>query len=242
MITRRAPDWLTQWEYAHRGLHSDGVPENSIAGAVGAMAAGLAIECDIQMSGDGVPMVFHDWDLARLAGADGQFADYTAAQLSAKLLRGSDQNPATLIRFLEEVGGRVPVLVEVKSLPTMQFEPVCTAVSEVLSAYSGDFAVMSFDDRITKWFRENTTIMPCGLVMREDEFGYTQSADERRAAFDNAQPDFLAYHIAALPSDWVADLRSSGLPILSWTVDTPETRARALQCADAVIAEAEGFA
>ena len=66
MTARRAPEWLTAWEYAHRGLHGDGVPENSLAAAEGAIAAGLGIECDIQMSADNVPMVFHDWALERL--------------------------------------------------------------------------------------------------------------------------------------------------------------------------------
>jgi hypothetical protein len=50
MSERRAPDWLTRWEYAHRGLHHPGVPENSRAAAAGAIAAGMGIECDIQMS------------------------------------------------------------------------------------------------------------------------------------------------------------------------------------------------
>lgn len=242
MTDRRAPDWLTKWEYAHRGLHNDAVPENSIAGAKGAIAAGLGIECDIQISRDGVPMVFHDWDLARLVGKDAKFAELTAEELSAVTLKGSDQSPVTLAGFLEEIGGAVPVLVEVKSLPDLRIEPICEAIAASLSDYSGDFAVMSFDDRVTKWFRVNAPEIASGLVMREDDYGFTQTHEERAAAFDNAQPDFLAYHIAALPSEWVASLRGSGLPILTWTVNTPDTRARALQFADALIVEADGFA
>lgn len=242
MSQRRAPDWLTQWEYAHRGLHDAEVPENSLAGATGAIAANLGIECDVQMSADGVPIVFHDWDLQRLVGTTGRFEDWRAAEICEMSLLGTEQRPATLAQFLDEIAARVPVLVEVKSHPAMTIEPACEAIAAVLSRYVGQFAVMSFDDRVTRWFRENKPDTVSGLVMREDEYGHTQKAEERVAAFENAQPDFLAYHIAALPSEWVAGLRAGGLPILSWTVNTTETRARALECVDALIVEAEGFA
>ncbi len=242
MSDRRAPDWLTQWEYAHRGWHNSEVPENSIAGAKGAIAAGLGIECDIQMSGDGVPMVFHDWDLKRLVGAQGQFEDWRSVELREMSLLGTEQSPATLTQFLDEIAARVPLLVEVKSHPKMTIEPVCEAIAAVLSAYTGQFAVMSFDPRITQWFRDKVPQIASGLVMREDNYGNTQTQAERDAAFATAQPDFLAYHIAALPSAWVAGLRADGLPILTWTVNTPQTRALALQCTDALIVEAEGFA
>src|SRR3546814_13293867 len=74
-LDRPAPDWLTRWTYAHRGLHGargDGlVPENSLEGARLAIAAGLGIECDIQRSLEGQPTVFHAWALARLTGEGG---------------------------------------------------------------------------------------------------------------------------------------------------------------------------
>src|SRR3546814_12148869 len=73
--SRKAPHWLTQWEYAHRGLHGPKggkhVPENSLAAARLAIEAGMGIECDIQRSRDDWPMVFHDWDLKQLTGEDG---------------------------------------------------------------------------------------------------------------------------------------------------------------------------
>jgi glycerophosphoryl diester phosphodiesterase len=78
--------------------------------------------------------------------------------------------------------------------------------------------------------------------MREDEHGDTQKAWQRKLAMWFARPDFLAYHIAALPSGWVAKLRSRGLPVLTWTVNSPEHRARALTNADALIVEGAGVA
>ena len=58
-----APDavrvaWLSQWRYAHRGLHGPGFPENSPSAFALALEAGTGIECDIQRSADGAAMVF----------------------------------------------------------------------------------------------------------------------------------------------------------------------------------------
>lgn len=242
MTAGRAPAWLTGWEYAHRGLHRDGVPENSLAAAEGAMAAGLGIECDIQMSADNVPMVFHDWALERLTGTDGMVASRAADALEVLSLLGTDQHPVRLATFLGVIAGRVPLLIEIKSQRGHDVDATCTAVARLLDTYPGPVAAMSFDPRVARWFRKRAPHICAGLVMREDERGETQTPWRRKLALRIAQPDFLAYHINALPSRWVANLRAGGLPVLTWTVNSPETRAAGLVHADALIAEGAGLA
>lgn len=242
-MTRRAPpDWLTHWEYAHRGLHGNGVPENSLKGAQLAIDAGQGIECDIQRSADGTAMVFHDWALDRLTEAGGQTEARTKDELRAINYRGGDEHIATLADLLALVDGRAPLLIEIKSKTGYDVEKSCEAVAAALVSYSGEHAVMSFDPRVARWFRKHSTLTCAGLVMREDEHGYTQKAWQRRMAYWIALPDFLAYHIEALPNDWVARLRRKGLPVLTWTVNSPEMRRRALSRADALISEGEGLA
>lgn len=240
--SRRAPTWLTRGGYAHRGLHGDAVPENSLAGARLAIEAGLGIECDIQRSLDDWPMVFHDWDLQRLVGVDGAVAQRTKDQLQQLRYIGSEERIATLPELLELVAGRVPLLIEIKSKRGYDVARSCRLVADTLAGYAGPAAVMSFDPRVARWFHRRAPGVVAGLVMREDDRGSTQQPWQRRLAFWIARPDFLAYHVAALPSPWVAKLRSRGLPILSWTVNSPETRARAAQFADAPIAEGAGLA
>ncbi|WP_284123717.1 glycerophosphodiester phosphodiesterase family protein [Parerythrobacter aestuarii] len=242
MATRPVPDWLTQWEYAHRGLHGPSVPENSLAGTKLAVEAGMGIECDIQRSADDWPMVFHDWDLLRLTGKDGLTEGATGVELKQLRYLDSDESPATLGELLALVAGRVPLLIEIKSKRGYDVEQTCREVSRCLEGYSGKHAVMSFDPRVARWFRRHSPQTVAGLVMREDEHGYTQKRWQRRLAFAIAKPDFLAYHIAALPNAWIAGLRAKGLPVLTWTVNSPETRARALLHADSLIAEGEGLA
>src|SRR4051794_2404055 len=65
---KAALDWLTARPIAHRGLHdkAKGVIENTVSAALAAVDAGYAIECDVQLTGDGEAVVFHDFTLDRL--------------------------------------------------------------------------------------------------------------------------------------------------------------------------------
>ena len=72
---------LRGWAYAHRGLHGEGRPENSMAAFRAALENGYGIELDVQLSSDKVPMVIHDADLDRICGVQGKVWDYTCAEL-----------------------------------------------------------------------------------------------------------------------------------------------------------------
>ncbi len=242
MSERNVPDWLTAWEYAHRGKHGAGLPENSLAAAQAAIDAGMGIECDIQRSLDDQPMVFHDWDVMRLTAGEGETGKLTAVQLGELQYRDSPERPANLGQLLELIDGKVPLLIEIKSKPGYDVDRSCRLVVEAASQYRGQFAVMSFDPRVARWLRRHAPEICCGLVMREDKHGNTQMAWQRRLALWIAKPDFLAYHVAALPSRWVSRLRARGLPVLSWTINSAETRARALENVDALISEGAGLA
>lgn len=235
-------NWLTQWEYAHRGLHGDRVPENSLQGARLAIEVGLGIECDIQRSRDDQPIVFHDWELSRLIGVQDDVADLDSSDLQRLHYRDSIEHPATLGQLLELINGSVPLLIEIKSRRGYDVERSCKIVADAVAGYHGHYAVMSFDPRVARWFRRYLAGTIAGLVMREDDEGFTQKPWQRWLAFWFAKPDFLAYHIAALPNPWVARLRAKGLPILTWTVNSPETRQCALANTDALIAEGAGLA
>ena len=242
MPPRQVPDWLTRWEYAHRGLHSAEIPENSLEAAGAAIQAGMGIECDIQRSCDGAPMVFHDWELERLTHERGPTDKRSLAELEQMQLKGGTGHIPSLSALLHRIDGAVPLLIEVKSKPDYLIEPSCVAVHEELKGYSGDCAVMSFDPRVSEWFGQNAPEIVRGLVMREDRYGHTQTFEEREAAFLKAEPDFLAYHVAAVSNSWVQNLRERGLPVLTWTVNSASTREVGLAHADALICEGEGLA
>jgi glycerophosphoryl diester phosphodiesterase len=242
MTARPAPDWLTQREYAHRGLHGPGVPENSLAAAGGAIARGMGIECDIQRSSDDHPVVFHDWELSRLTGETGTTGERTAAALEALHLLGTDQRPVRLSAFLDAIAGRVPLLIEIKSLPGYDVEWTCSAVAWLLDSYHGDVAVMSFDPRVPMWFAEEAPGIIRGLVGTDTHINGFEGVWRDPEAIAQAQPDFLAIDVRDLARPEAAAWRAGGQPLLTWTVRSPETRATGLALADALIAEGDGLA
>lgn len=241
-MDRAPPDWLTGQTYAHRGLHAPGVPENSRSAAEAAIAAGLGIECDVQLSRDNVPLVFHDWELDRLTAQRGKVAQWQAADLCALKLGVSEDTICTLSDFLACVNGRVPILVEVKSLPHFDIAAACAAIAGVLAGYGGPVATMSFDPRMGEWFARRAREIVRGLVTTDTYDHGFLSAWRKPQAIERARPDFLASDIRDLPNATARLWRESGRPLLTWTVRTAALRDHATIHADAAIAEAEGIA
>ncbi|KWV95559.1 hypothetical protein ASS64_15980 [Erythrobacter sp. AP23] len=232
--------WLRDWTFAHRGLHDEHAPENSLAAFAGAVERGMGVECDIQRSRDHAAMLMHDWELERLTGVTGPTACYSAEELARIAYLDSEHMLARLDDLLALVEGRVPILVEIKSRRRYDIEESCVAVRDALAGYEGRHAVMSFDPRVARWFRKHSPRTVHGLVMREDHMGMTQKPWQRHLALWLARPEFIAYHVAALPNPMVASLRTAGMPVLTWTVDTPDLLRHALLHADAPIAEGAG--
>ena len=243
----RAPDWLLARPVAHRGLHDAacGIIENMPAAAQAAIAGNFSIECDIQLSADGEAMVNHDDALGRLTEGSGALLGKTAAELKAVKFKNTDERMMTLADLCSLVAGRVPLVIEVKS----HFDgdrKLVKRIAEVLASYSGPAVGMSFDPDQVLALREIMPGRPRGIVA---ERGYTEtdwpeaSTQQRRSmthlrhAF-RTRPHFVAYWVDELPAmaPWIAR-NIFGLPLLSWTVRTPEQRARARRYADQMIFE-----
>ncbi|MEB3416181.1 glycerophosphodiester phosphodiesterase family protein [Alteriqipengyuania sp. WL0013] len=233
--------WLAQQEYAHRGLHDDGRIENSRSAFAAAIERGLGIECDVQRTADREVVVFHDWTLERLTGAAGETAKYSAKVLAAMPLKGSNDTIQTLAAFLDQVAGQVPVLVEIKSKDDRRVVTPCMAVRRALEGYRGKAAVMSFDPRVCRWFAAHAPHIVRGLVVTEEGHRTLMGRLRRHLALWHARPDFLAYDVRDLPSRFAESQWRRGLPLLSWTVKTPELRRAALDAGATPIAEAQGF-
>jgi glycerophosphoryl diester phosphodiesterase len=243
----RAPDWLTARPVAHRGLHdfARGIIENMPAAALAAVNANFAIECDIQLTADGEAMVHHDDALGRLTEGSGALLGKTAAELKAVRFKNTDERMMTLGDLCALVAGRVPLVIEMKS----HFDGdrrLAKRMTEVLAGYSGPAVGMSFDPDQVLALRELMPQLVRGIVAEREytEADWPQASAEQRRGMTHlrhafrTRPHFVAYWVNELPAvaPWIAR-NVFGLPLLSWTVRTPEQRARAARCADQMIFE-----
>ena len=236
--------WLRSVPVAHRGLHDigSGVPENSRAAFRAAISAGYPIECDVRLSADGEPVVFHDADLKRLTGTEGRVDAFAAAALTNLPLLGTAETPPLFTDFLDLVGGKVPLLIEIKNYGNEPAAPLSAATWAKLKAYAGDYAVQSFSPHVVAWFRDHAPHVPRGQIATDPAELKALDENSRKAlaaALDagHGDPDFIAYDVKLLPAALTARAKAAGKPVLTWTVRTEEQRARAAAHADNIIFE-----
>ena len=243
----RAPDWLTARPVAHRGLHdrARGIIENMPGAAVAAIDGHFTIECDIQLTADGEAMVHHDDALGRLTKGSGDLLDLTSEKLRAVRFKDTSERMMSLGDLCALVAGRVPLVIEVKS----HFDgdrKLVRRMAEVLAAYSGPAAGMSFDPDQVLALREIMPVLPRGIVAERvyTEADWPEATPAQRKGMEylrhafRTRPQFVAYWVNELPAaaPWIAR-NLFGLPLLTWTVRTPEQRERAARHADQMIFE-----
>jgi glycerophosphoryl diester phosphodiesterase len=233
-------EWIAGTTFAHRGLHGINASENSPMAFAKALDRGLGIECDVQRSSEGLPVVFHDWELDRMTPSRGLVRSRTMRELQTTSLNSSNDTIPSLADLLVQVAGRVPLLIEVKSKRELRVAAFCRAIRAALEGYQGPVAVMSFDPRVAYWFARRASHVPRGLVVTEENARTLSGGIRRHLALWQARPDFLAYDVRDLPSSFAAAQRRRGLPVATWTVRTPDLLARARAHADAPIAEGAG--
>lgn len=228
--------WLRSTPIAHRGLHdlSAGVPENSSLAFAACLAAGVPIELDVRLSRDGVPMVIHDDDLRRACGLAGSVAASPADALRQLALFGTAATIPTLAETLQQVAGRVPLLIELKTHrsaggsadgPAGALEP---AVQRLLATYRGACAVQSFNPHSVRWFAEHAPAVLRGQLVAARAGSRPGGALRRLAlaAGRCTRPDFLAIELRALGPLYAACAHALSPCILAWTVRTEAERAR----------------
>ena len=210
-----------------------------------AIDGGFSIETDLQISADGEAMVHHDFALGRLTLGSRLLAAMTATGLKEVPFKATSDRIMTLGELCDLVAGRTPLVVELKSRFDGDLRLV-TRAAEVLKHYAGPAALMSFDSEPIAALRKIAPGLPRGIVAeryyKDSEWYELSDGQKRSLAFllhvPRTRPHFVAYHVKDLPSPgpWLAR-HVFGLPLLTWTVRTPEDRTRAERWADQMIFE-----
>ncbi len=233
-IARRL-DCLIERPFAHRGLHGGGLIENSRPAFEAAIAAQMGIELDVQLSRDGIAIVFHDEQLGRLTDRQDRLDALSAAEIMTIPYKGTSETIATLAEALAMIAGRAPLLVEVKA-PGHDVRALAAAVLGDVRHYEGPVAIMSFNPQVGAWFAAHAPDLLRGLVVTEAGRRWRGTV-ARRLALWRARPDFLAYDIRDLPSPFASRQRRLGMKILTWTCRSDDDFAVAGRYADQIIHE-----
>jgi glycerophosphoryl diester phosphodiesterase len=199
-----APHRLTHL-IAHRGNARD-FPENTLPALQSAVDLGVRfIEFDVQLSGDQVPVVIHDHELARTTGIPGCVFDVTATQLARveanEPERFGGRHRGTRIPLLGEVVDfiaerhEITAFVEIKRASLRHFghEIVVAKVLEALKPVRSRCVVISFDLPAVHMARQRDG-QAIGWVL-SDYDGHA------RLKYEAFKPEFLFCDHEKLPID-----------------------------------------
>ena len=192
---------LQCWSYAHRGLHGDGVPENSMAAFRAALEGGYGIELDVHLLKDGNLAVMHDSLLNRTTGRAGRLEDLTTEQLADYPLEGTGETIPEFMDVLTLFQGKAPLIVELK--PTDgNHAALAEAACKMLDTYQGVYCVESFDPKCVAWLKRNRPNVIRGQLSENFLKSRNDLPDLLRFALTHnllnflTVPDFIAYNYA----------------------------------------------
>ena len=238
---------MTARPIAHRGLHDAqrGIIENTVTAFETAISANYGIETDLQISADGEAMVHHDDALGRLTEGTGRLAELSAPELKRVKFKATADRILTLSELLDLVAGRATLLLELKSHFNSDAR-LLTRAANVLSAYRGPAALMSFDPELIELARYRYPALVRGIVAQR-HYSHSEWKELPASARRNmglllhvprSRPQFIAYSVRDLPAGPPLLMRALWkLPLLTWTVRSDEDRKRAARWADQVIFE-----
>jgi glycerophosphoryl diester phosphodiesterase len=235
---------------AHRGLHdiSKGVIENTASAFEAAIAGGYAIECDVQLSSDGVPYIFHDDELDRLVGRPGRSDAITIAEIGALPLLHSaaGDRPQRFTEFLAQIAGRTLLQIELKRQATPAgTEALAREVTKALAGYTGDNVVESFDPNLLVAMRRAGYPGKLGIITyswKKDDWDADIPASQKFALrhllhWPMTRFDFISCHDVALDLPAVRFFHALGVPVTAWTVKSQAQADKALAKADQLVFE-----
>ncbi|MFN0194458.1 MAG: glycerophosphodiester phosphodiesterase family protein [Aestuariivirga sp.] len=241
----RSLPWLVSRPIAHRGLHTakQRVIENTESAFAAALSLNYAIECDVQITADGEAAVFHDEELNRLMAASGEVRALPLKRLKALHFQQGSDRIQSLGELLEQVGGRVTLIVELKSHWDSDMGLMRKA-TDLLANYKGPAAIMSYDPEVLEAARLIAPNLVRGIVAdRVTDSYYSKLPLERRldlrrfGHLPRTQPHFVSFRAMDLPFQAVGRIREAGHPVITWTIGSSTEAAHAYRYSDQITFE-----
>lgn len=242
---RKRMEAFYPWYIAHRGFHDNSgpAPENTLSAFALAVEHGFGIELDVRETADEELVVSHDASLLRMTGFDLTIAKTRWRDLRDLMLLHSEEHVPTFHEALQLIGGKVPVIVEIKADDMESADRVAAHVADELDSYEGLYCVESFHPKCLIWFRKNRPETLRGQLsehFRSLPWPRTLVGFPLSCCMFNflTRPDFIAYdvrHAHLLRFQIFRHLFH--MPAVCWTVKSPEGLAEARKDFDCFIFE-----
>ncbi|MBQ2894051.1 MAG: glycerophosphodiester phosphodiesterase [Clostridia bacterium] len=209
---------------AHRGFFNNvDIPENSLPAFVKARENNFGIEMDVQMSADGVLVVFHDDSLKRMTGADGLVCEKTFEELRQLRLLDTDCQIPTFEEFLQAAGG-VNLVVEIKTHKNIgELEQ---KVVDALANYQGNYCIESFNPYIVRWFKVHAPHIIRGQLATDlkntkmAKWKVWMLKHLKLCKWNGSQ--FIAYDAEYITKVKAVKRFGKKIPVLCWTIKSQE--------------------
>lgn len=195
---------------AHRGF-SLRYPENTLLSIEQAFIAGACyVECDVQLTLDGVPVLLHDTDLLRTTDKPGNVNDLNLEQLSnfsahyaSKFGGNFTVEPIPTLKQLVSLMNRWPqrrVFVEIKRATIRRFgrEFVLQKVIDDVKAIAHQVILISFDYEIMQ-LAKKVKMFQTGWVVEEWDTNNLEPATKLKADYMFVDYECIPYDLEVLP-------------------------------------------
>ena len=224
MTKNQSQQWPLPFVIAHRGA-SKLAPENTIAALKAAKQAGSEwVECDIQLTKDNQPVIFHDTKLNRTTNGRGKLSDFTLSALQ-KLDAGSwfsaefaGEKVPTLQAWLQcaltlKLKLNLELKCETKKESILLAESVIDHLQKYWPAHSNSIFISSSNQFALMQIQERANTLLLGLI--------SEKIFSEKMAANLFQSNIISLHqpFKILNADYVAMLHEQSLHVLAYTVN-----------------------
>jgi glycerophosphoryl diester phosphodiesterase len=221
---------------AHRGLHTDLIPENSLLSFQKALEKSYEIEFDLTITKDEKVVVFHDENLFRLCGVNKNIEEVEYSYLKELKLLNSEETIPLFEDLLTLIEGKIVLIIEIKK--HNKIGVLENIVTKLLENYKGKYCICSFDKNILTWFKNNNSNLKRGLIF--------ESCPKKFKKYNKilflykyykTKPDFISLDYKLLNSSIYEFCEKNSLELITWTIKNKEDYAKIEKKVDGVIFE-----
>lgn len=225
-------NFLYNNKMAHRALHNDKIPENSLKAIRKALQKNIAIEMDVHILKDGTIVLFHDNNLKRMMGKDTKIKGACIDDLDKCYLLNTKEKICKLDDALKEIQGKVPIIIEIKD--DKRIGIIEDKLIKIFDSYKGLFAIKSFNYKRIYYIKRRRPEFVLGLLVGRRKKYFSKFL--LKIAISIIKPDFLSIRKQFVKRKVFQNFRKS-MPILVWTIKGKKDEIKYRDYADSLIFE-----